>query len=234
MRKDFPSTHWSLVRLAADRGTNARDALEKICQLYWEPLYCFVRRQGKSPEEAQDITQSFFEYLISGNYFASANQDKGRLRSYLLGALKHFMAALYRKETALKRSGPSISIDLVEAEATLAKYSELSRRSPEELYERRWALMLLDSVVASLAEEYATNGKQELFETLSAFLSWNSGEISYRTVAESLQMSEGAVKVAVHRMRQRYRELIHQRIEMTLSSPAQVAEEIHHLMEVLR
>lgn len=232
----FPNTRWSLVAGAARDGTVAAEALEILCRDYWYPLYSYIRRQGKSAPDAQDLTQGFFEYLLAGNYLARADQEKGRLRSYLLGALKHFSAYQYRKETAQKRGGgaPRISIDEEAAEERF-QYEPRADESenPDRVFERRWAMTVLETVLKKLAAEFRSGGKEAQFAVLSGFLAWNSGEMSYAQAAEKLGMTEGAVKVAVHRMRNRYREILHEGILATVASPDEVDDEINYLLKVL-
>lgn len=232
----FPNTRWSLVAGAAQDGTIASDALEILCRDYWYPLYSYIRRQGKSAADAQDLTQGFFEYLLAGNYLARAEQEKGRLRSYLLGGLKHFSAYQFRKETSLKRGGgiPRISIDEQLAEERY-QYEPQADESgnPDRLFERRWAMAVLETVLQKLASEFHAGGKDDQFAILSGFLAWNSGEMTYVQAGEKLGMKEGAVKVAVHRMRNRYREILHQEILATVASPEEVEEEIDYLLGVL-
>lgn len=232
----FPNTRWSLVADAARDRTLAADALEILCRDYWYPIYSFVRRQGRSAPDAQDLTQGFFEYLLAGNYLARADQEKGKLRSYLLGALKHFSAAQYRKETAQKRGGgvARISIDEELAEQRFQNEPQADDSgNPDRLFDRRWAMTVLETVLQKLSDEFRANGKEEQFEVLSGFLAWNSGEMTYTRAGEKLGMKEGAVKVAVHRMRNRYRDILHSEILATVASEDEVEAEINFLLQAL-
>lgn len=232
----FPNTRWSLVADAARDKTLAADALEILCRDYWYPLYSYIRRQGKSAPDAQDLTQGFFEYLLAGKYLARADREKGRLRSYLLGALKHFSAAQYRKEIAQKRGGgvARISIDEELAEQRFQNEPQADESgNPDRLFERRWALTVLETVLQKLADEFHAGGKEEQFAVLSGFLAWNSGEMTYSQAGEKLGMQEGAVKVAVHRMRKRYREILHAEIAATVSTEEEVEDEINFLLSAL-
>jgi RNA polymerase sigma-70 factor (ECF subfamily) len=231
---DFCTTHWSVV-LAAGRNdtTHARAALEKLCQSYWYPLYVFVRRSGHSPHDAEDLVQSFFTLCIEKNYLGGADQSKGRFRSFLLIALKRFLANEWDKARTLKRGGgaSAISLDALTAEQRYA-LEPVERLSADRLFERRWALTLLDKVLVRLREEQAVAGQLEAFEVLKDSLT-GSGSAPYAELAERLGKSEGAVKVAVHRLRQRYRELLETEIANTVASPEEVAEERRYLLSVL-
>lgn len=231
----FVTTHWSVV-LAAGRGdsTRARAALEKLCRTYWYPLYAFVRRRGRSAHDAEDLVQGFFAICLEKNYLGAAEQAKGRFRSFLLLALKRFLANEWEKTRTLKRGGGqvSISLDSLTAEQRYA-LEPADRLSADKLFERRWALTLLDQVVTRLREEQAQAGKLDQFEQLKECLTAVERGTPYATLATRLGMSEGAVKVTVHRLRQRYRELLEEEIANTVASPAEVEEERRHLLAAL-
>jgi RNA polymerase sigma-70 factor (ECF subfamily) len=231
---EFCTTHWSVV-IAAGRNdtTHARAALEKLCQKYWYPLYVFVRRLGHSPHDAEDLVQSFFTLCIEKQYLGDADQSKGRFRSFLLIALKRFLANEWDKARTLKRGAaqpPFRSTHLQRSNATALEPAE--RLSADRLFERRWALTLLDNVLARLREEQIEAGQLETFEVLKDSLTGGSNA-PYAELAERLGKSEGAVKVAVHRLRQRYRELLETEIANTVASPEEVAEERRYLLSVL-
>jgi RNA polymerase sigma-70 factor (ECF subfamily) len=232
---EFCTTHWSVV-MAAGRNdtTHARAALEKLCQKYWYPLYVFVRRLGHSPHDAEDLVQSFFTLCIEKNYLGGADQSKGRFRSFLLIALKRFLANEWDKARTLKRGGgtPVVSLDALTAEQRYA-LEPAECLSADRLFERRWALTLLDNVLARLQEEQIEAGQREAFEALKDSLTGGGGGLPYAELADRLGKTEGAVKVAVHRLRQRYRELLESEIANTVASPEEVAEERRYLLSVL-
>jgi len=234
--REFPETRWSLVVDAARDATEAAEALEVLCRTYWYPLYAYVRLRGKSPHDAQDLTQAFFAHLFSGEGLARADPGKGRLRSYLLGALKHYLAYQHRKDSTQKRGGNAIRISMDEEQAEVRLRGELKADpsgDPDQLFERRWALMMLDRVLRQLEGEYRDRGREHQFEVLSGFLARKSGSIRHAEVAGQLGMSESNVRVTIHRMRGRYRELLRREILATVSSPDEVDEEIEHLFKVL-
>jgi len=232
----FTPTHWSVVLAAAGRtdSTHARDALEKLCRNYWVPIYAFIRRQGHNPHDAQDLTQEFFARLLEKNYLAGANRAKGRFRSFLLASLKHFLANEWDKAKAQKRGGGRvpISIEAAAAESSIG-LEPADLVTAEKLFERRWALALLDQVLRRLREDYARDGKEQQFEQLKSTLTEASRSVPYAEIAARLDTSEGAVKVAVHRLRQRYRELLRTEIADTVSGPDEIEDEIRNLFVAL-
>jgi RNA polymerase sigma factor (sigma-70 family) len=231
----FATTHWSLV-LAAGRSdsTQARAALETLCRAYWYPLYAFVRRLGHTPHDAEDVVQGFFALCLEKNYLSAADQAKGRFRSFLLVALKRFLANEWDKRHTRKRGGgtPPISLDALTAEQRYA-LEPADRLSADRLFERRWALTLLDTVLARLREEQAAADCLQVFELLKDSLTAGERATPYAELATRLDTTEGAVKVAVHRLRRRYRELLEAEIANTVSSPAEVIEERRYLFSVL-
>ncbi len=231
----FATTHWTVVVNARAADTTvAREALEKLCQTYWYPLYAFVRRQGRSPHDAQDFTQEFFARLLEKNYLAEVDQAKGRFRSFLLAAMKHFLANEWDRARAQKRGGGHrhVPIDTQFAE-TRYGLEPGHDQTPEKLFERRWALTLLDNVLTRLRDEHVAVGKAEQFDGLKVALTADRNSIPYTELGARLGLSEGAVKVAVHRLRQRYREALRAEISNTVASAADVEEEIRHLFAVL-
>ena len=234
-RDFFATTHWSVVQLAARHDTvRAQQALSKLCETYWYPLYAFVRRQGHSPENAQDLTQEFFARLLSQDFLAGVNPGKGKFRSFLLASLKHFLANEWDRVRAAKRGGGKtvLSLDATQADQRY-RVEPVDELSADRIYDRRWAMTLLDRVVQQLQSEYDRDGKGTLFEQLKIVLTMGKGAVRYGAVASTLGMSEGAVKVAAHRMRQRYREILRSEIAQTVSSPAEVDEELRNLFAAL-
>ncbi len=231
----FNTTRWSIV-LAAGRDQNTESsagALETLCQSYWHPLYFYIRRRSNSLHEAQDMTQAFFERLLENRTLANADPDRGRFRAFLLTACKRFLANEWKKENAIKRGGGrrALSLDFDAAEDRYAIEAEESL-TPEIVYEQQWAITLLGSVLEQLASEFDSRGKREQFEVLKPFLS-GSRSLTHAEAAAKLDMQEGAVKVAAHRMRTRYRELIRAEISQTVESPEHIDDEIRRLFEVL-
>jgi RNA polymerase sigma-70 factor (ECF subfamily) len=231
----FVTTHWSVVVAAGRADTQrAHDALARLCQTYWHPLYAYVRRLGHSPHDAQDLTQEFFARLLAKNYLAGADESRGRFRSFLLASLKHFLANEWHRAHAQKRGGGQIPIpiDLATAETT-CHFEPADPSTAEKIYERRWALTLLDRVLRRLREDYAATGRDELFEQLKPTLTEVSRAVRYSEIATRLGTTEGAVKVAVHRLRQRYRELLRAEIAETVSGPEEVDDELRNLFAAL-
>jgi RNA polymerase sigma factor (sigma-70 family) len=229
--RQFVTTRWTIVLTAGRTDTaQAQAALEKLCQTYWYPLYAYVRRQGHSPEDAQDLTQEFFARLIAKNYLGDVDRSKGKFRSFLLASLKHFLANEWDKSRAQKRGGGQTIVSL-DAE-TRYRLEPADVVSADKVFERRWALTLLDEVLKRLRDEYAADGKTKLFEQLKETL---TGErtIPYAKLGDRLGMTEGAVKMAVHRLRQRYRETLRAEIAETVSGPEEVEEELRHLHAAL-
>ena len=234
-RPAFVTTHWSVV-LTAGRSdtTRARDALANLCQTYWFPLYAYVRRRGHSPEDAQDLTQAFFARLLERNWVGQADQQKGRFRSFLLSAMNHFLADEWDKARAQKRGGGVLPVPLqFDTAETRYGHEPADNVTPEQNYERRWALTLLDKVLGRLRSEYDQEGRTELFTALHPCLVGDRTAQPYVELAGKLGVSEGAVKSAAHRLRQRYRQLLHDEIAQTVASPGEVDEELHHLFAVL-
>jgi len=231
----FATTHWSVVLAAGQsESPGAQEALAKLCQTYWYPLYAFVRRQGHSPHDAQDLTQEFFARLLRSHYFAAADPKRGRFRSFLLGSIKHFLAHEWEKGRALKRGGGQVLISL-DGPAGETRYAlePPDNVTADKIFERRWALTLLEQVLARLQEDYAASGKRQLFQELKPTLTGEKCAGSYVEIGSRLGLNEGAVKVAVHRLRQRYGELLREEIAHTVASPEEVEEELRHLLSAL-
>ena len=231
-RSRFATTQWSLVLAAARSGAADAEALARLCSLYWYPVFAFVRRQGHSADEAQDLTQGFFTRLLEKRELGHADQDRGRFRSFLLTACRNFISNEEDRMRAIKRGGgaAAISIDIVEAEGRYES-ALVSLETPERLYERQWARTLMDVVLDSLRNEYVAAGNERLFHRLSALLTERGG--THADAARDLDLTIPAVKMAVHRLRRRYREAIRQRVADTVDSPEEVDAEIRHLMKMV-
>ncbi len=227
----FATTHWSVVLQAGTApSSQAAAALEELCRTYWYPLYAYVRRYGYNPQDAQDLTQAFFTRLLQKNSFANADRDKGRFRSFLLGALKHFLADEKAKAQALKRGGGMVVISW-ERDYAEERFGQepLDEQSPDWLFDRHWALTVLDRAASRLRDEYARRGEEHLFERLKEYL---SGERpSYMETAHLLHLSESAVKSAIFRLRRRYHELVREEVAQTVINPNDVVLELRHLMD---
>jgi RNA polymerase sigma-70 factor (ECF subfamily) len=227
----FATTRWTVVVAAGRKSdTQARQALEELCRTYWYPLYAYVRRQGHSKENAEDLTQAFFARFLEKNYLAGLDRERGKFRAFLLASLKHFLANEWDKSQRQKRGGGAtlLSLDWQDAE-TRYRIDPADELSPDKLYDRAWAVTLLERVITRLRDECVADGKAKLFEQLRPFLMVGKSAIPYPDVAATLGMNEGAVRTAVHRLRQRYRQLLRDEIAQTLANPAQVAEELQAL-----
>lgn len=227
----FETTHWSVVVAAGrdDRDSQSRRALETLCRTYWYPLYAYVRRKGHQPGDAADLVQGFFASLLERHAIAAADPHRGRFRAFLLSSLDHFFANQWRHDHAQKRGGGTtvLSLDFEAGERRFSRepWHDLT---PDRVYERRWALTLIDTATARLRDEYANRGKAELFDALAPYVA-GEGDGSYAEVAGPLGMSEGAIKVAVHRLRARLREILRQEVAQTVADAGDVDEELGHL-----
>ena len=231
----FATTRWSVV-LAAGHGdtSHAHDALAHLCRSYWYPLYAYARRRGQSPHDAQDLTQEFFARLLRGNWVAQADRQRGRFRTFLLSAMQHFMANEWNKAHARKRGGHAPIVSLNDDSAEQRYLLEPAEKStPETLFERGWALSLLNDVLRRLEDEYRHDGKSAWMEAMRPALTADRDSINYAEIAGQLGMSETAARVAVHRLRQRYRRLIQTEVANTVASPDEVDGEMRHLFQVL-
>jgi RNA polymerase sigma factor (sigma-70 family) len=232
---NFSATHWSLVLRAADEARpGAEEALTELCQRYWYPLYAYVRRRGNSSHDAQDLTQSFFARLLEKKLLERVDPAKGKFRSFLLASLKHFLSDEWDKARAQKRGGVTVTISIDEAVAeNLYGQEPKEGLSPDQLYERRWAMTLLDRTMARIEMEYRNGGKGELFERLHGSL-LGVKEASYAEIGRGLGMGEGAVKVAAHRIRKRFRRHLREEIALTVGEQADIDAEIQELFAALR
>jgi RNA polymerase sigma-70 factor (ECF subfamily) len=231
----FATTHWSVVLTAGRTDTTrAQNALARLCSTYWYPLYAYVRRRGYSAHDAQDLTQAFFAQLLERQSFAHADPNRGRFRSFLLGIMNHFLANEWTRAHAQKRGGGATFLPLqLETAETRYGHEPADNTTPEQNYERRWAMALLEEVLRRLAEEYKQEGRAELFAELNPCLVGERTAQPYSELAARLGVSEGTVKSAVHRMRQRYRQLLRDEIANTVAEPGEVEEEFRHLFTVL-
>ena len=231
----FATTHWSVVLTAQDESPAAQEALEKLCRTYWRPIFSFVRRQGVGPEEAEDLTQGFFALLLERRDLNAVRKEKGRLRSYLLVSLKHFLADERRRAMAIKRGGGRSLIPLEELRtAERVTLEATDNLTAELLYERHWALRVLEQVLTRLREERRATGDTVLFEQLEKLLADDPNRPSQGEIAAKLGMSENAVKQAIHRLRERYRQILREEIAQTVTAPGDVEDELRHLIAVLR
>jgi RNA polymerase sigma-70 factor (ECF subfamily) len=231
----FPTTHWGLVLAARDRSApEARAALAALCTTYWYPLYAFVRRKGHDAERAADLTQEFFARLLEKDYLQSVDPSKGRFRSFLLAACSHFLANQRDWADARKRGGgrPLVSIDVRDAEDRY-RAEPAHDLTAERLFERRWALTLLEDVLDRLGFEFHRAGKGAFYDRLKVILVGAEEAISLSQVGRELGMTEAAVKKAAQRLRERYRELLRERIATTVEDPGQVEDEIRELFAIL-
>jgi RNA polymerase sigma factor (sigma-70 family) len=231
----FTTTHWSLILRARDpSSTEAAEALEKLCQTYWYPLYAFVRREGKDEETAKDLTQAFFLRLFERKDFEGVQREKGKFRSFLLKSMQHFLADEWDKAKALKRGGDKtvVSLDDKDAEARY-RLEPVESMSPDKLYDRRWALTVLNEATKRAREEYHASGRGEIYEHLRRHLSGGPDTPACAETARRLETTENTVKSWIHRLRQRNRELVREVIAETVSAPQQIDEELRDLFEAL-
>jgi RNA polymerase sigma factor (sigma-70 family) len=233
----FATTHWSVVLEAAcqENSPKASDAIAQLCQTYWYPLYAYVRRKGYQPPDAQDLTQEFFARLLARNYLSGVNRQKGKFRSFLLGAFEHFLAKEWRRAQAQKRGGGQslFSLDAVDAENRYL-IEPAHELTPEKIFDWRWATTLLDQAMTRMREACQTEGKAALFEKTECLLSGDRSAQSYAQIAAALNMSEAALKMAVSRLKRRYGELVRAEIAQTVATPEEAAEELRYLLTVLR
>jgi RNA polymerase sigma factor (sigma-70 family) len=230
-RQYFATTRWTMVVAAGrPRTPEAGRALEELCRIYWYPLYAYLRRQGQSKEDAEDLTQGFFSRLLERHDLAGVSSEKGKFRAFLLMALKHFVSNERRRAGRFKRGGGQLllSLDWQDADSRY-QIEPADNLSPDKLYDRAWAVRLLEQVIARLRDECGAEDKAELFERLKPFLMVGKSAIPYPETAADLKISEATVRVVVHRLRKRYRELLRDEIAHTLTDPAHVEEELRAL-----
>jgi DNA-directed RNA polymerase specialized sigma24 family protein len=230
----FPTTHWSVVLAAGrDDAPQVHNALETLCGTYWHPLYAYARCRGYSPADAEDLTQEFFAWLLERNWLGGADQQRGRFRSFLQISFSRFLANEWDKTQTQKRGGGRIVPLLFEQAETSCAMEPVDNFTPEQIYERRWTMTLLDLVITRLCAEYAGQGKAELFGELEPCLLGERATQPYAALASRLGMTEGSVKVAVYRLRQRYRQLLRSEIANTVAGPEEIEAEMRHLFTVL-
>lgn len=231
----FATTQWSVVLTAAQADTTrSQAALEKLCRTYWYPLYAYVRRRGKSAEDAQDLTQAFFARLLERNWVGHADRTRGRFRTFLLTAMSRFLSDEWDRARAQKRGGGLAQVPLqLDTAETRYGLEPADTGTPEQSYERRWALTLLETVLHRLQAEFDREGRGALFAELSICLTGTGDSHPYAELAARLNLSEGAVKVAVHRLRKRYRVLLRAEIAQTMTESEDVEDELRHLFSVL-
>jgi RNA polymerase sigma-70 factor (ECF subfamily) len=233
--RSFRTTLWGVV-LEAGKGGSERSstALERLCQAYWYPLYVFVRRQGHGPEDAQDLVQEFFARVLDRNYFRAADPEKGRFRFFLIAAMRHFLAKEWDRAHCQKRGGGSQFLPFEDENPETRYLAEAPHHlSAEKAYARRWALTLLDQTLEKLKAEYSAAGRAELFSELVVFLNGEQSPGASAEICQRLGMREGTLRVTVHRLRQRYRELLRLEISRTVENPADIDDEIRHLFDAL-
>jgi RNA polymerase sigma factor (sigma-70 family) len=233
----FTTTHWSVVLAAQGETPAAQRALETLCRTYWRPIYGFVRRQGVGPEQAKDLTQGFFALLLERRDLNAVRQEKGRLRSYLLTSLKHFLTNEHNRAMAIKRGEGQRLIPLEDLhERERVGFEPAETLPADQIYERRWALSVLDQVLARLGDEYRAAGPASagLFDRLQKSLTDEPGRPSPAETAREFGMTENAVRQASYRLRQRYRQLLHEEIAHTVMVPGDIEDELRHLIAVLR
>jgi DNA-directed RNA polymerase specialized sigma24 family protein len=231
----FPTTHWSRIVATGDPDAPlAREALAELCQAYWFPLYAYIRRRGHDPDRAMDLTQDLFVRLLEKGVLAEADRARGRFRAFLRAVCADFLANSRDRENALKRGGgrPDLPIDSGDAEGRYA-VEPAHELTPERIFDRTWALVLLGRVLERIREEYRLAGQSLIFEVLSPVLTDGSRAVAYATLAAQLSMTEGAVRVAVHRLRRRYGERLREEIAVTVDEPAEVDDEIRDLFAAL-
>jgi RNA polymerase sigma-70 factor (ECF subfamily) len=235
-RERFATTRWSMV-LAAGRSSSpdSRSALAELCQTYWYPLYAFLRRKGYAAHDAQDLTQGFFALLLERNDVQSVRRERGRFRAFLIASLQHYLANEHDRRNAQKRGGgrKPFSLDFASAESRYCA-EPADRRTPEDAYARQWALTLLDRVQSNLRDEFSEQGKSTQWERLNVYLGGDKTAPSYAETAAALDMTEGAVKTAVHRLRRRFGELIRREIAETVSDESSIDDEVRDLFDALR
>ena len=234
----FATTHWSLVSVAQGQSAAAEAALEELCRIYWRPLYAFACREGYDPEEARDLTQGFFQLLLTRRDFDAARKEKGRLRSYLLVSFKHFLGGELRREMTIKRGHGQWLIPLEELHASegagLPTGGLVDSLSADRLYQRRWASTLIEHVLKRLKNEYCATGNAFLFDSLKLLLPDEPDAPSRAEIAARLGMTDNALRQAFHRFRHRYQMLLREEIGHTVADPGEIEDELRHLIAVLR
>jgi RNA polymerase sigma-70 factor (ECF subfamily) len=234
-RDCFVTTRWTVILHAGRRSTpQADEALEELCQTYWFPLYAFLRRKGESKEDAEDLVQGFFARLLDRNYLEGVASERGKFRAFLLASFKHYLANERDRAGRQKRGGnvPHLSLDW-QAAHTRYNIEPVDQLSPDKLYDRAWAVTVLERVITRLQAESTAEGKSALFAQIKPFLMLGRGATPYAQAADKLKLTESALRVAVHRLRRRYREMLREEVAQTLAEPSQTEEEMRALIEAL-
>jgi RNA polymerase sigma-70 factor (ECF subfamily) len=234
-KKWFATTHWSLVVAAGNsHSSRSQDALATLCRVYWPPVYSYIRCRGHDPETAQDLAQGFFALLLEKSYLKDVDRERGKFRSFLLASVKHYLANEWDRAHALKRGGGQVLVPL-DAQDAESRYGPepADQETPEKIYEKRWALTLLDNVLDRLEGEMRASGRIERFTKFRPHLTMEGGGESYRDLADELGMSESAIKVSIHRMRRRFGLLLREEVAQTVTDPAKVDDEIRHLFAAM-
>ena len=231
----FATTHWSLVLEARGNSPQSQSALAELCAHYWYPVYAFLRRRGSSPDDASDLTQGFFATLLEKEYLDDVDRQKGRFRTFLLTAVSRFASKAHEHDRAQKRGGGKklVSLDVSDGECRY-QHEPVDDWTPEKIFARRWALTILDAALARLRKVHEESGRTALFEALKVYLTGDSGAPPLAEIGRRLGMTEGAVKVAVHRLRERYRQALREEIRQTVAEPAEVEDELKALSAALR
>ena len=229
----FATTRWTRVLAARGETPEARAALGELCALYWEPVSRFLRREGRDEDAARELTQEFFARILAGGSLAQADPERGRFRSFLLGAVKHFLSETRRREQAAKRGGGVASESLDVLDAAGVEPADPAGSAPDTYFDRQWAFILLARAFAELEAEMTRQGKAEWYQTLKPFLVGEAAGLSQRAAAETLGLGEGAVKVAIHRLRRRFREIVRSEVAQTVPTMADTDAEMSYLVEVL-
>jgi len=234
-RNAFPTTRWTLVVSAgSDHSRLERGAaLESLCRSYWYPVYAFVRRRGYPPEQAQDLTQDFFLNILDGTFFGRANPEKGRFRSFLLGAVQNFLSDANERQRSQKRGGgvPPLSFDFENGESNYL-HEPRHAETPERIFQRKWARTLLDGVMGNLRDEFLDDGKLEFFSRIKGYLA-GDGDLKYAELANELNLTESGIKSAIRRTRQRYRDLLRAEVASTVGDASEVDEELRFLLRAI-
>jgi RNA polymerase sigma factor (sigma-70 family) len=235
-RNAFPSTHWTLIVAAGGNHSSVErtDALGRLCDGYWYPAYAFIRRRGYSPEQAQDLTQEFFLGILEGAFFERANPEKGRFRSFLLGALQNFLSDATDRDKSQKRGGGvlPLSLDFAAGESNYAREPRHTE-TPERIFQRKWARTLLDRVMGSLSGEFAAEGKLDVFNRIKGYLT-GDGDLKYAELGAQLNLTESGVKSSIRRMRLRYRDLLRAEVNSTVADLSEVNDELQFLLSAIR
>jgi DNA-directed RNA polymerase specialized sigma24 family protein len=230
----FQTTRWSIVNAAGDGDSAARSALAKLCETYWYPLYAYVRRQGATPDDARDLTQGFFTSLIERRDFDSLRKERGRFRAFLLASLQHYLANDYARRKTLKRGGGVVPLSL-EFDGAEGRYrfEPADKETPQTLFERRWALTVIERSLAEVRKEWEAASRADEFEALKSCLLGGAPAGGYAAVAREISSSEGAVRVAVHRLRRKFQKRLREEIADTVADPSEVDDEIRYLLRAL-